>query len=140
MDPKVSPALHNYMQELVANRHSVWDNFYQSGGYGMYPTTVFGFVLVLAACIYSFRLEQRFIPVVVTTGILTVASGILGTFTGLMVVFTYVQHVEPGDAAKVAVVGAAQAFANIVFALLLTILGGLATLGGVLRQALRPTP
>ena len=138
MHEKPDPAMANYMEALVKHgHHSVWDNFYEAGGYGMYPTTLFGFILVLAACLYCLRPEKRFFAVAVTSGVLTVASGILGTFTGLMVVFTYVRYVEPADAAQVAVVGSAQAFANIVFALVLAILAGMVMLGGVIRQHLR---
>jgi hypothetical protein len=137
MRNQVDPALHKYMQELVNNERSVWDGFYSSGGWGMYPTTLFGFILVLAACLYLLRPERRFLPVVMASAGLTVASGMLATFTGLMVVFTYVQVVEPAIAPKVAIVGAAQVLTNMVFAMLLLILGGLATLGGVVRRALR---
>ena len=137
MKPRIDPALHDYMQGLLENRHTVWQSFYESGGYGMYPTTVFGFVLVLSACAYCLRPEQRFLPLLTTAGVLTVASGILGTFVGLMTVFTYVQSIEPELAAKAAAVGSARAFANIVFALVLVLLAGVATLTGVLRQALR---
>jgi hypothetical protein len=140
MKHQVDPALVNYMQELVSAKRPVWDGFYASGGYGMYPTTLFGFIMVLTACLYLFRPERRFVPVVITSGVLTFCSGVLGTFTGMIVVCTYVQLVEPVDAAKVMVVGSGQAFANIVFALILIILGGLATLGGVARQTFRKSP
>lgn len=117
---------------------TVWDNFYESGGYGMYPTTLFGFVLVLAACLYALRPEPRFLPLVLTTGALTVAFGWMGMATGLMHVFKYVQYVGPEDAVKVAALGCAEAITNIVFALLLVVLAGMATLVGVVRRTLRP--
>jgi hypothetical protein len=137
MDAKIDPALHRYMQGLLENRHTVWESFYASGGYAMYPTTVFGFLLVLAACGYAFQPEKRFIPVVVAAGILTIASGMCGTFMGLMTVFTYVQSVEPALAAKAATVGSARVFANALFAFALVLAAGLAMLAGALRQALR---
>jgi hypothetical protein len=140
MTTKADPTSPNYMQVILEHQSSVWDDFYYSGGYGMYPTTVFGFVLVLTAVLYCLRPEKRILPVVVTTGVLTMASGIMGTFTGLMVVFTYVKYVAAADAARVAAIGASQAFANIVFALVLVILAGLALLAGMVRQALRRAP
>ena len=138
MDLKQDAIFQDYMQ-LLLRQHggSVWRNFYESGGYGMYPTTIFGFCLVLAACMYCFRLERKYLPFVLTTGALTLASGVLGTFTGLMFVFHYAQYVEPSDVARIAVVGAKEAFANIVFALVLVILSGLAMLGGIVRRAWR---
>lgn len=135
MDRKPDAALHAYMQELVNNQRPVWESFFDSGGSFMYPTTVFGFLLVLTACLYAIRLQRRLIPIVVATGSLTVASGFMGTFVGLVTVFGYVQFVEPALAAKVAIVGAAQAITNAVFGLLLAIAGGLATLVGLAREA-----
>jgi hypothetical protein len=69
--------------ELYDKVHAaVWDKLYESGGWGMYPTTFFGFLLVLTACLYMFRPERRFLPVVLTTGFLTANSGTwFGSFT-----------------------------------------------------------
>ncbi len=117
----------------------VWSNFYESGGWGMYPTTFFGFLLVLTACLYMFRTERRFLPVVLTTGFLTANSGILATLTGLKIGFTYAYYLDPAQAAQIAVRAAASAFSNIVLALILLNLGGIATLVGLIRQARRRT-
>jgi hypothetical protein len=129
----------NVDPEIVRRvRETVWDNFYESGGWGMYPTTLFGFVLVLLACLYAFRPEARYLPVVVAMGFMTMAWGLMGMVTGLMHVFRYVQYVGPDDAVKVATLGCAEAVTNVVFALLLVIVAGLATLVGLVRRALRP--
>lgn len=45
----------------------MWADFYQNGGWGMYPTTVFGFVLILSAVLLVLRPERRWVPVVVGT-------------------------------------------------------------------------
>jgi len=132
MDFKVDPAVRQQVLDTV------WDNFYENGGYGMYPTTLFGFVLILVACLHLLRPEGRYLPAVVTTACLTVAWGALGTLTGLMVVFRFVQHVEAQDQLRVAVLGFAEAINNLMLGLILAILGGLVTLAGVLRKALRP--
>lgn len=131
MDWKVDPTIVNRV------RATVYDDFYESGGYGMYPTTLFGFVLVLAACLYLFRPQARFVPVVVTAGCLTVASGINGMATGLMHVFRYVQYVDAADAVKVAALGCAEAITNVVLAAVLVVIGGLVMLAGFVRRALR---
>src|SRR5689334_6270443 len=65
MDPKHDAALHATMHALAAREHSVFSNFYESGGYGMYPTTVFGFALLVLACLYCFRPERKYLPFVV---------------------------------------------------------------------------
>ena len=48
------------------------------GGWGMYPTSVFGLLLIGAGLLFFFRPEARFIPLVVCTGVLTLAAGVLG--------------------------------------------------------------
>jgi hypothetical protein len=120
-------------------KETVFDNFYESGGWGMYPTTLFGFALVLIACLYALRPEPRFVPLVLTTGCLTIAWGIMGMATGLMHVFRYVQYVGPEDAIKIAALGCAESVINVVFALLIVNLAGLAMLVGVVRRTLRPS-
>jgi hypothetical protein len=131
MDWNVDPQIVRRVQETV------YDNFYESGGWGMYPTTLFGFVLVLMACLYALRPEPRFVPVVVTTGAITIAFGVLGMATGLMHVFRYVQYVSAEDAVKVAALGCAEAVVNVVFAMLIVILAGFAMLVGDVRRARR---
>ena len=132
MDFKVDPTV---KQQVMA---TVWDNFYYNGGYGMYPTTLFGFVLILVACLHVLRPEGRYLPIVVTTACLTLAAGFLGTFTGLMVVLRFVEHVEAADQLRVAILGFVEAINNLVLGLILAMLGGLITLAGVVRKTLRP--
>jgi hypothetical protein len=133
MDFQVDPTVRKQVLDTV------WDNFYENGGYGMYPTTLFGFLLILAACFYVLRPESRYLPIVATTAFLTLAAGVLGTATGLMVVFRFVQHVGAADQLRVAILGCAEAINNLVLGLILAILGGLVTLGGVMRKAMRET-
>lgn len=116
----------------------MWGGFFQSGGPAMYPITLFGFLMILAACLYLLRPEARFVPIVLTTGGLTVASGFLGAATGIMYLFRYVQFVDPADALEVITLGCAEAVTNIILALILVNLAGLAMLAGVVRRALRP--
>jgi hypothetical protein len=137
MERQVDPGLHALMQALVNNQRTLWDDFYASGGWGMYPTTLFGFVLVLAGCRYLFRPQSSLLRIIATSAVLTASSGVLAMCTGLLIVFTYVQSVPPADAAKVAVVGAAQAMVNIVFALILVNLGAIPTLIRLIRDARR---
>ena len=35
----------------------MWSNFYEAGGWGMYPTTLFGFFLVISGVILLLRPE-----------------------------------------------------------------------------------
>lgn len=115
----------------------MWGNFFQSGGPAMYVITLFGFFMVLTACLYLLRPEAQFVPMVVTTGCLTIVSGFLGAATGLMYLFRYVQHVDPQEALNVITQGCAEAVTNIILALILANVAGLIMLGGVIRKALR---
>src|SRR5687767_4069989 len=110
MDWNPDPVVLKRVQETV------WDNFYESGGWGMYPTTLFGFILVLVACLYAIRPEPRYMPVVLTTGAITGAFGVMGMVTGLMHVFRYVQYVGAEDVGKVIALGCAESVVNVVFA------------------------
>lgn len=103
----------------------------------MYPTTLFGFVLVLAGCRYLFRPQGNLLRIIAASAVLTASSGVLAMCTGLLIVFTYVQSVPAADAAKIAVVGAAQAMVNVVFALILVNLGAIPTLIRLIRDARR---
>jgi hypothetical protein len=102
----------------------MWSGFYQSGGPATYPISLFGFLMILAACFYLLRPQARFVPFVVTTGCLTTASGFLGAATGLMYLFRYVQYVDPSDTVKVITLGCAEAVTNIILALILVNLAG----------------
>lgn len=111
---------------------------FRDGGFIMYPTAVFGFLAIAAGLLYLVRPESRYAPVVFCTGFLTVASGLLGTAAGLITTFRYLQQVPQLEQVKIAALGAAESIHNITLALLLTILGGMLTLGGVLRSVRRP--
>lgn len=131
MDFRVDPTVRKQVLDTV------WDNFYYLGGYGMYPTTLFGFGLVLVACLYLLRLDERYVPMLRTLTFLTLAAGVLGTMTALMIVFRFVQHVAAADQLRVAVLGCAEAINNIVLGLLLAIVGALVTLGANVRKSRR---
>lgn len=58
-------------------------SFWTGGGWGMYPTSAFGFLLIGAALLYFFRPEVRFKPLLVCTRVLTLAAGVLGAWLGI---------------------------------------------------------
>lgn len=124
----LDPAVHKQVMETV------WDNFYRLGGPGMYLTTLFGLGLLVVSVLYLIRRDEKYVPMAKTLSLLTLASGVLGTTTGLMVAFRFVQHMQPADQVAVAALGFAEAINNIVLALLLTIASGLVVLGAQLRK------
>src|SRR3954451_21242192 len=54
------------------------------GGFGMFPTAIFGVLTVLAAVAYAIRPERRFVPLQVSLGIMTLVAGGLGFTTGMI--------------------------------------------------------
>jgi hypothetical protein len=57
---------------------------FKMGGWGMYPTLIFGLMLSLTAMRYAASPDPRVMPLVKSLGALTVLSGLLGTVTGLI--------------------------------------------------------
>jgi uncharacterized membrane protein len=111
----------------------MWSNFYVEGGWGMYPVTVFGFLLVVASALYAFRPERRFARLSLVLGLLTVAAGALGTVTGLCNTFLYLQKVEHAEQLGIMALGMQESLHNVILALVLVILAGIAACVGVLR-------
>ncbi len=57
----------------------MWANFFRDGGWGMYPTSLFGFVLVAASVLLVLRPERRYVRLVASLGALTL--GVAETMT-----------------------------------------------------------
>ena len=108
--------------------------FFRDGGWGMYPTSLWGFLFVAAGFLYLFRPEKRFVSVVICLGFLTLSAGVLGTTTGLISTCRYVQHVAPADQVRIATLGCAESLNNLSLALILALIAGLPILGGVVRS------
>jgi len=112
-------------------------NFFRDGGFGMYPTAAFGFVLVAAAVAVAARPERRYLGVWTALAVATVASGILGTATGLVNTFRYAAaHPEDQGAA---LIGAAESLNCTILGLILTTLSSLGIIAGAVRLARRPS-
>ena len=88
---------------------------FKNGGWGMIPTALFGVLLVLAALRYASRPEQRFVPVQVSLGLLTLASGGLGFVTGLIKSFQAMAEM-PDDKRWIWLVGLGEALNNVALA------------------------
>lgn len=103
----------------------MFDDFFRSGGFGMYPTVVFGSLAVLAAIVIAFKPERRFVPMVAALGATTFGSGMLGTTMGFISSLRAVTQVPAADRATIVMMGAAESLNNMVLALIMVVLTGL---------------
>ena len=120
---------------LAHVRETLWDNFWTQGGFGMYPTTFWGFLLLLYAGLYVLRPQERFLRAVAILACMTLVTGALGTAIGFMTAFRYAATVAPELAARSACYGAAMSIHVVVLAFLLVIVSGIITGAGSWRQA-----
>ncbi len=111
--------------------------WFRLGGWGMYPTLIFGVLAVIAALVYAVRPERRFIPMVTATSLLTLAAGALGFVTGCIATAQYVSRVEDQT---LIVVGVGESLTNVALSLVLVTFALLAVTLGALRIARTPAP
>ncbi|KYG04722.1 hypothetical protein BE21_45115 [Sorangium cellulosum] len=102
------------------------------GGWGMYPTLVFGLLLLAASVRYAVSPERRFVPLQISLGILTLVSGGLGFVSGTIKSLTLMGAVPP-DARWLWIVGLGESLHNVALALALLILSALAATVGAYR-------
>jgi hypothetical protein len=113
---------------------SVMSEAFHMGGWGMYPTLVFG-LLMLAACVrYAISPELRFVPLQVCLGILTLMGGALGFVTGMIKTFISMSEVKPDDR-WFWMLGVGESLNCLGLALTLMVLAALASSVGALRIA-----
>jgi hypothetical protein len=116
----------------------MWANFFHDGGWGMYPTSLFGFFLLATAMIFALRPERRFLPAVWCLAGITVAAGVLGTSTGLVNTFRYLPQAAAADQLPIMAAGCAESLNNVVLGLVVVIISLLVTLAGAVRVAVAP--
>ena len=99
----------------------MWTNFFEAGGWGMYPTAVIGFFMVAAAVLLVLRPEARFVPPVVGLSLATLGSGALSTCVGFITTFRYLYQVPAQRQLAIATAGMGESLHNAVLALLLVV-------------------
>lgn len=103
----------------------MWSNFFKAGGWGIYPTSVFGFLLVAAVVVLLLRPDRRFVWLVLSLAVSTLGSGMLGTSIGVIYSFNYLDKVPAGERLAIAALGCAESLHNLVLALLFVVPTGL---------------
>jgi len=112
--------------------------FYVAGGWGMYPVTIFGFLLVAASVLYVLRPHAKHRKLVGTMGVVTFASGLLGTATGICASARYLEKVEPVRQVQIFALGIEESLHVVVLALILVVIAGLLTAVGSIRPQATP--
>ncbi len=118
----------------------MWNTFFRDGGWGMYPTSIFGFLLVAAGVLCVLRPEKRFVPLLVSLGVMTLGAGFLGCTVGLVTSFHYLPRVAVEQRFTIAALGTAESLNNVVLALMLVVLGALLSALASVRFALSVRP
>lgn len=100
------------------------------GGWGMYPTTLFGLVLLVAAIQYARRPSARRLAVIRHLNTLVLMAGALGVVTGMIKTCLSV----PSDELHLVVVGFGESLNNVGLALVLVILARIVVTLGAARD------
>lgn len=104
------------------------------GGWGMYPTLIFGLLMVAAAVRYAQAPERRYVPLGVSLGIMTLASGGLGFVTGVIKSLMAMDGVAP-DKRWIWMLGVGESLHALALALGLVTLGSVVAAIGAYRMA-----
>lgn len=115
----------------------MWADFWEAGGWGMYPTAIFGVLLLLAAIAYAAVPERRLVPLLVSLSVVVLGSGCLGCVTGFITTFRYIQQVEAAKQHAITLAGISESLNNVVLAFIFLVLSMLIASVGALRLGLR---
>ena len=113
----------------------MWSDFYRAGGWGMYPVTIFGFLLIVTCALYTLRLRPHHARLGRLLAGTTLMAGVLGTATGVCNTAFYLQKVEQAKQVEIFALGLQESLHDIVLALLFVILASLVAGAGILRDA-----
>jgi len=108
---------------------------FHQGGWGMYPTTFIGLVLLAAAVRYMRNPERRRQVLLRHLNVLVALSGTLGFFTGVIKTFTNL----PSDQLYIAFIGVGESLNNVTLAIALMILARIITAFGAARGTDSPS-
>lgn len=104
---------------------------FKFGGWGMYPTLVFGALTIAAAASYARTPERRRLTLLAILSVVTLVAGLLGFTTGLMVTLDGAAG-TPNQSAIIAA-GTFESLNNVALALTLLALSGVVAAVGALR-------
>jgi hypothetical protein len=103
---------------------------FRDGGWGMYPTLVFGVMLLVVAVRYAKAPDRRVVPLLVALNVLTLSAGALGFVSGTITVATALSGAGIAEPSRIAFEGIGESLNNVAFALMFVMFGAMtATLG-----------
>ena len=109
-------------------------NAYHEGGWGMYPTTIMGILLVSAAIYYALKPERRNIWIVASVALMTFLAGVLGFTVGVINTMRTATSGEiAGEPTSLALGGVGESLNNVALAFVFLILATIFVTVGVLR-------
>lgn len=111
---------------------------FRDGGFGMFPTLLFGLLLVAVGARYAMKPERRLVPLLVALNVLTLAAGALGFVSGIITTARYLGDVPNADRSYVAIEGLGESLNNVAMALVFVVLAALAATLGAWRIARAP--
>jgi hypothetical protein len=113
----------------------MWDNFFTAGGWGMFPTLLFGFLLLAASALALIRREARLGRVARVMSGATLASGLLGTCFGISTTVHYAATLPPADQVFTVALGLEESLHVVVLALLFVVPAALIRALAAFREA-----
>lgn len=115
-------------------------DFFDEGGWTMFPTMLFGVLTVIASLVLAVRAERRFIPLFLSLSALTLMTGFLGTMWGVTGLVKAYANADVVDLKTIMTACATQALNSLLLASVLVVIGILGATSGALRVAIaRPT-
>jgi uncharacterized membrane protein len=99
----------------------------------MFPTLVWGLLMLGVAVKYAVIPDKRLVPLLLGLGVLTLASGMLGFVTGLIVTCCAIGGVAPERQTPIAITGFGESLNNVAFALVFLVLAAMAGSYGAYR-------
>ena len=112
---------------------------FHRGGWGMYPTTIVGLVLMFIALMYARDPDRRRYAVVKTLSIVVLLTSTLGFIVGTMRSFLGTADLPSADAPHVALIGVGESLHNIALGLCILVITWLMVAVGASRASAPPS-
>jgi hypothetical protein len=105
----------------------------------MYPTLIFGVLMLAANIRYAIKPERRLVPLQISLGLMTLFGGMLGFTMGTIRSFMAMGEVG-ADKKWIWLLGVGESLNNVALALVMLVLGCIAASIGAVRIARAPEP